>query len=190
MSNKAIIVSGPSGSGKTTIVHKLIEIPEFNLEFSISATTRKRRDNEIDGKDYYFITPEEFRTKIEENAFIEWEEVYKNYYYGTLKSEIERIFNNGKNVIFDVDVNGAINLKNYFKTNALSIFIKPPSIEELRKRLENRKTETPEKIESRIARANYELKFEKKFDKVIVNKDLNLAIEEAIQIVKDFLLSN
>jgi len=189
MNNKAIIVSGPSGSGKTTIVHKLIEIPEFNLEFSISATTRKKRDNEIDGKDYYFLTPEEFRTKIEEKAFIEWEEVYKNHYYGTLKSEIERIWLAGKNIIFDVDVNGAINLKNYFKENSITIFIKPPSLEELRKRLENRKTETPEKIESRIARATYELKFEKKFDIIIVNEILEESIKKAEQVVREFLFS-
>jgi len=189
MKNKAIIVSGPSGSGKTTIVHKLIEIPEFNLEFSVSATTRKKRENEIEGKDYYFLTPEEFRAKIEENEFIEWEEVYKNCYYGTLKSEIQRIWNAGKNVIFDVDVNGAINLKKYFSDNALSIFIKPPSLEELRKRLENRKTETPDRIESRLTRASYELKFEKKFDKVILNENLQESIEKAKQIVKEFLFS-
>ncbi len=187
--NKAIIISGPSGSGKTTIVKKLLENDDLNLEFSISATTRKPRPGEIDGKDYYFLSVVEFKSKIEDNEFIEWEEVYKNHYYGTLKTEIARIWANNKNVIFDVDVNGAINLKNYFNEKAISIFIKPPSIEELKKRLQIRKTETPEKIAFRLKRAEYELKFEKKFDYVVINNNLENAIEKTKEIVKNFLIS-
>lgn len=187
MAGKLIIFSAPSGAGKTTIVKHLINIKDLKLEFSISACTRKRRDNEVDGKDYYFLTVDEFQAKIEENSFIEWEEVYKNQYYGTLRSEIDRIKANNNNIIFDIDVRGGINIKEQFGDNALAVFIMPPSIEELYKRLESRGTDSEKKIRKRMEKATYEMKFANKFDKIIINKNLDYALKEAEKIVREFL---
>ncbi len=187
MPGKLIIFSAPSGSGKTTIVNHLVLIKELNLEFSISACTRKKRDGETDGKDYYFLSVDEFRMKIEENAFIEWEEVYKNHYYGTLKYEVERIREDNRNVIFDVDVMGGISLKKQYKDQALSVFIMPPSTDELKRRLESRGTDPVEKIEGRLKKAEFEMKYAKQFDKIIVNDKLEKALEEAEQIIRQFL---
>jgi guanylate kinase len=186
MQGKLIIFSAPSGAGKTTIVRHLLG-KELNLEFSISATSRGMRHNETDGKDYYFLTPEEFRNKIEHDEFLEWEEVYAGTYYGTLKSEVERIRNLGKHVVFDVDVVGGSNIKRYFGAEALAVFIQPPSVEELRKRLISRSTDTIEVIEKRIAKAEYELTFAAQFDIVIINEDLARAFEEAEKCIREFI---
>lgn len=183
---KLIIFSAPSGAGKSTIVNYLLS-QNLNLRFSISATSRAPRGTEQHGIEYYFHTPQEFRQKIENNEFLEHEEVYKDKFYGTLKSEVERILDSGGNVIFDVDVLGGCNIKKYYGDKALSIFIQPPSIEELRSRLENRGTDTPEVIESRIAKAEYEMTFADKFDVIIVNDDLEKAKSKALKIVTDFL---
>ena len=183
---KLIIFSAPSGAGKSTIVNYLLS-QNLNLRFSISATSRAPRGTEQHGIEYYFHTPQEFRQKIENNEFLEHEEVYKDKFYGTLKSEVERILDSGGNVIFDVDVLGGCNIKKYYGDKALSIFIQPPSIEELRSRLENRGTDTPEVIESRIAKAEYEMTFADKFDVIIVNVDLEKAKSKALKIVTDFL---
>jgi guanylate kinase len=184
---KLIIFSAPSGSGKSTIVRHLAAIDDLNLEFSISACTRKMRDGEVEGRDYYFLSVDHFRMKIDESEFVEWEEVYKNHYYGTLKSELRRIWEKGKNVIFDVDVIGGINLKKQFGEKALSIFVMPPSIEELQKRLEKRHTDTPEKIKGRLAKATFEMKYSGKFDKILVNNRLEDTLREAEQLVRTFL---
>ncbi len=184
---KLIIFSAPSGSGKTTLVHYLLGKPELNLAFSISATSRQKRPNETDGKDYYFISPESFKEKIKKNEFIEWEEVYKNNYYGTLKSEVENLLNKGKNVIFDIDVKGGLNIKKQYPDNSLAVFVKPPSINELKKRLEGRQTETPEKIAMRIAKANEEIQYSKKFDVIIINDNLEKAKKEVYRLVKKFI---
>lgn len=188
MGGKLVIISAPSGAGKTTIVKYLLE-NRLKLSFSISATTRTRRPIETDGEDYFFLTVEEFRRKIENNEFVEWEEVYKDLYYGTLKSELERIWACGNNVLFDVDVKGGINLKNKFGTNAIAIFLMPPSVEELEKRLVKRGTDAPEKIKVRIDKANDELKLVDQFDTVIVNHHLDTAKEEALTVVSSFLKS-
>ncbi|MCL1821521.1 MAG: guanylate kinase [Prolixibacteraceae bacterium] len=184
--NKAIIFSAPSGSGKTTIVKHLLSLP-LNLRFSISATSRAPRPDEIDGKDYYFVSRETFERKIEENAFVEWEEVYQGSFYGTYKSEVERIWGTGKTVIFDLDVVGGVNVKNKFAEQALAVFIMPPSIEALRQRLVARCTESEEKIDSRIAKAEYELSFTPEFDVILINDVLENTLAEAEEIVKDFL---
>ncbi len=184
---KLIIFSAPSGSGKTTLVHYLLQKPELNLAFSISAASREKRPGEINGKDYYFISPEEFKKKIKENAFVEWEEVYKDNFYGTLKEEVERLRSQGKNIIFDIDVKGGLNIKKQFPGDSLAIFVEPPSVEELIVRLKNRKTETPEKIKMRIDKAEEELKYADQFDIVILNDDLKKAKKEAYRIVKKFL---
>jgi guanylate kinase len=189
MSGKSIIFSAPSGSGKTTLVNHVVKIEDLRLKFSVSACTRKMRNGEVHGKDYYFISVDEFRNYIEENKFIEWEEVYKNNYYGTLKSEVERIWNDSNNVIFDVDVMGGMNLKRQFGKNALSIFVMPPSIEELQRRLESRGTDPPDKIKGRIAKAKFELKYADKFDKILINDTIDVALKEAEYIIKDFLSS-
>ncbi len=186
MEGKLIIFSAPSGSGKSSIIHYLLE-QGLPLQFSISATSRASRGQEQNGKDYYFFTPEEFRSHIETGDFLEYEEVYKDKFYGTLKSEVERITKAGKNVIFDVDVVGGCNIKKQYGDRALSIFIQPPSINELRERLEKRATDTPEVIESRLAKAEYELSFSSKFDTIIVNDDLSKAQAEALRIVNDFI---
>lgn len=183
---KLIIFSAPSGAGKSTIVNYLLS-QNLNLRFSISATSRLPRGTEQHGIEYYFHTPEEFRKKIETEEFLEYEEVYKDKFYGTLKSEVQRILDNGNNVIFDVDVVGGCNIKEYYGNKALSIFIQPPSIEELRIRLENRGTDTPEVIEARIEKAEYEMTFAHKFDVVIVNDDLEKAKSKALKVVTAFL---
>jgi len=183
---KLIIFSAPSGAGKTTIVRHLLE-QDLNLEFSISATSRGMRHTETDGKDYYFLTPQEFRSKIDNHEFLEWEEVYAGTYYGTLKSEVERIRSNGQNVIFDVDVVGGCNIKKFYGDDALAVFIQPPSIEELRKRLISRSTDSPEVIEKRVAKAKYELTFASQFDRIIVNEHLETAFAEAEKCIREFI---
>jgi len=186
MKGKLVIFSAPSGAGKTTIVKHLLN-QNLNLEFSISATSRAPRLTETPGKDYYFLTEKEFKQKIENNEFLEWEEVYNGNYYGSLKSEVERIRNLGENVIFDVDVFGGLNIKKFYGKEALAIFVQPPSIEELRKRLVSRSTETEEKIQMRIAKAEHELSFANKFDLIITNNDLTLACREAENLIREFL---
>ena len=189
MQGKIIIFSAPSGAGKTTIVKHLLHVnPQLN--FSISACTRdKRGRNETHGKDYYFITPDEFRKKIDEDAFVEWEEVYEGAFYGTLKSEIERIWSLGKHAILDVDVKGGLAIKNFYKDRALAVFVKPPSVEELAKRLEARATDSASSISSRVFKAKFELSFEDKFDTVNVNDNLEKAFAEAEKLVNNFLNS-
>jgi guanylate kinase len=186
MAGKAIIFCAPSGSGKTTIVKHLLNTNP-DLGFSISASTRdKRGRKEQDGKDYYFLTPEAFKKNIDDDAFIEWEEVYEGNFYGTLKSEIERIWKEGKNVIFDVDVKGGLNLKKYFGDKALAIFVKVPSIEVLTARLHDRGTETPESLSRRLFKANFEMSFQNKFDVVLVNEELKKSLTEAQKLYDDF----
>lgn len=183
-----LIVSAPSGSGKSTIVQWLMqEHPELKLYFSISCTSRAPRGKEKDGVEYFFLTPEEFKDKIAKNEFLEYEEVYENRFYGTLKQQVERQREEGQNVVFDVDVKGGMNIKKYYGDEALSMFIQPPSVEELRKRLIGRATDTPEAIEQRLAKAEYELTFASQFDQIIVNDDLEEAKQEALQVVKEFL---
>ncbi len=186
-SGKAVIFSAPSGSGKTTIVRHLLKVIP-GLEFSISACTRdKRGRTEQDGKDYYFLSVDEFKQKIDNGEFIEWEEVYPGNYYGTLKSEIARIWQAGKAVIFDVDVKGGVNLKNYFKEKALAVFVKVPSLEVLAERLRARGTEDEESLSERLYKAQFELQFEDRFDATIVNDDLQKALQEAEKLVREFL---
>ncbi len=185
---KLIVFSAPSGSGKTSIVQFLLAQSELNLEFSVSATSRKLRGSEIDGVDYYFISAKEFKRNIKEGAFAEWEEVYKDNLYGTYKKEIKRIREQGKNVIFDIDVIGGLNLKNLYKEEALAIFVKPHYVRELEKRLRNRNTDSEEKIQERLAKATKELKFEKQFDVVVINRQLDKACKEAFQLVKEFII--
>lgn len=186
MAGKLIIFSAPSGSGKSTIIRYLLH-QDLDLHFSISATSRAPRGSEKNGVEYYFFTPEEFRHHIAAGDFLEYEEVYTDKYYGTLKSEVERILKNGDNVIFDVDVVGGCNIKQYYGDKALSIFIQPPSVAALRKRLEGRGTDDPEVIESRIAKAEYELSFADRFDVIVVNDDLETAENEALEIIKEFI---
>ena len=186
MSGKLIIFSAPSGSGKSTIIKYLLD-QNLNLAFSISATSRAPRGEEKNGVDYYFLSPDEFREKIANNEFLEYEEVYTDRYYGTLKSSVEQQLNEGKNVVFDVDVVGGCNIKKFYGLQALSIFIQPPSIEELRARLVGRATDAPEVIEDRLSKAAYELTFASRFDKVVVNDDLKKAEAETLQIITDFL---
>lgn len=183
---KLIIFSAPSGSGKSTIIQSLLN-RDLNLSFSISATSRAPRGTEQNGVEYYFISPEEFRQRIANGEFLEYEEVYAGKFYGTLKSEVERILDSGRNVIFDVDVVGGLNIKKYYGDQALSLFIQPPSIAELEKRLKSRATDTPEVIASRVAKAEYELSFAPKFDRIIVNDILEKAQEEAYRSIRQFL---
>jgi len=184
---KAIIFSAPSGSGKTTIVRHLLKVCNY-LVFSISATTRKRReDREIHGRDYYFLSVEDFRKKIDNDEFIEWEEVYDGNYYGTLKSEIDRIWSLGKHVVFDVDVKGGINLKKYFKDKALAIFVKVKDLEVLDERLRHRNTESEANIKRRLAKAEFELSFENGFDKTLISDKLNETLKSAEKFVEDFV---
>lgn len=185
-SGKVIIFSAPSGAGKTTLVKHLLA-QDLNLAFSVSACSREKRPNETDGKDYYFLSKDEFRNKIEKDEFLEWEEVYDGNFYGTLKAEIDRIWKSGKHVIFDVDVVGGINLKKYFNDKALAIYVEAPSIEVLEERLRARKTETEETIRKRIGKAVMEAKFKTDFDLSIVNEDLDNAKEEAVKVVSEFL---
>ena len=188
MKGKLIIVSAPSGSGKSTIVQWLMkEHPELRLYFSISCTSRAPRGTEQNGVEYFFISPEQFREKISNDEFIEYEEVYENRFYGTLKSQVEKQLNAGQNVIFDVDVKGGISIKKFYGKDALSIFIQPPSIEELRKRLEGRATDTPEAIETRLAKARYELSFSNQFDTIIINDDLTKAEEKVYSLIFSFI---
>lgn len=184
---KLLVFSAPSGSGKTTIVRHLLKKADLNLEFSVSCTTRDRRGEEVDGKDYYFITLDEFKKHIKAEEFVEWEEVYRDNFYGTLKSEVERIWNKEKNVIFDIDVSGGLRIKSKFKQETLAVFVKPPSIDELKIRLKKRSTESDDKINMRIAKASVELATAPQFDKIIKNYDLDVAKEEAYQLVKEFL---
>ena len=185
---KLIIFSAPSGSGKSTIVQWLMhEHPELKLYFSISCTSRAPRGTEQNGVEYFFMTPEEFKAKIQNDEFVEYEEVYENRFYGTLKSQVEKQLNVGQNVVFDVDVKGGVNIKKFYGEDALSIFIQPPSIEELRKRLEGRATDSPEAIETRLSKASYELTFANQFDTIVVNDDLELAKQQTLQILKQFL---
>ena len=185
---KLLIFSAPSGSGKSTIVNFLMqEHPELNMHFSISCTTRAPRGTEKNGVEYFFLTPEEFKAKIAEGAFFEYEEVYTDRFYGTLKSQVENQINNGENVVFDVDVKGGCNLKKIFGNDALSVFIQPPSVEELRRRLVGRATDAPEVIEQRLAKAEEELTYAPKFDVIIVNDDLETAKADALKTIGDFL---
>jgi len=187
MKQKAIIISAPSGAGKTTIVRHLLSVVP-SLEFSVSACSRAMRDGENNGRDYYFISADEFRQKIENNEFVEWEEVYPGNYYGTLKSELQRIWEKGCFPIFDVDVVGGLNLKKHFGENGLAIFIQLPSLEELKNRLIRRKTENEESLIKRLSKAEHELTFAGRFDKSIVNDQLENACAEAVGIVNNFLV--
>jgi guanylate kinase len=184
---KLLVFSAPSGSGKTTIVRHLLEQEDLNLEFSISCTTREPRGEEVHGKDYYFISLEEFKKYIKAEDFVEWEEVYRDNFYGTLKSEVERIWAKGKNVIFDIDVAGGLRIKSKFKQETLAVFVKPPSIDELKIRLKKRSTESDDKINMRIAKAHVELATAPQFDKIIKNYDLDVAKAEAYELVKSFI---
>ena len=183
-----LIFSAPSGSGKSTIVNWLMqEHPELNLYFSISCTSRAPRGTEQNGVEYFFLTPEEFRQRIENDEFLEYEEVYEGRFYGTLKSQVEHQLSQGQNVVFDVDVKGGINIKKYYGERAMSLFIQPPSVEALRRRLEGRGTDTPEAIENRLAKAEYELTFAPQFDHIVVNDDLATAQAETLSLVLAFL---
>ena len=184
---KLIVFSAPSGSGKTTIVRYLLAQDELKLDFSISATSREARGTEQNAKDYYFLSLKEFKNKIKNDEFLEWEEVYRDNFYGTLKSEVERIWAEGKNVIFDIDVVGGLDIKQIYPEKTLAVFVKPPSIEELKIRLKKRKTESEDKINMRVAKASIELATAPQFDHIIVNNDLNTALEEAYTLVTDFV---
>ena len=184
-SGKAIIFSAPSGSGKTTLVRHLLQHNQ-DLAFSISATTREKRPQEQDQRDYYFLTPAAFKAKIKEDAFVEWEEVYPDRFYGTLKSEIDRIWQQGKNVIFDVDVKGGLSLKHYFHDQALAIFVKVPSLIALEGRLTARNTESPERIAERVQKAKYEMTFAPKFDVTVVNDQLEQSLGQVQQLYDEF----
>ncbi|SFZ90504.1 guanylate kinase [Flaviramulus basaltis] len=186
---KLIVFSAPSGSGKTTIVRHLLKLEDLNLEFSISATSREKRGKEIDKKDYYFLSAKEFKNKIKNDEFLEWEEVYRDNFYGTLKTEVERIWSLGKNVIFDIDVSGGLRIKRKFPDQTLAIFVKPPSIDELKIRLKKRKTESEDKINMRVAKASAELATAPLFDVIIVNDNLESALRDAEALVNDFLKS-
>ena len=185
---KLIVISAPSGAGKTSIVHHLLKnMPE--LSFSVSACSREKRDNETHGKDYYFLGVEGFQNKIKEAAFLEWEEVYENQYYGTLKSEIERIWSEGKTVIFDVDVIGGVNIKKQYPKECLSLFIMPPSVDVLRERLSGRGTESEAKLEMRLEKAEQEILKNQEFDEVILNDDFGIACEETMEVITNFINS-
>ncbi len=190
MNPKIIIFSAPSGAGKTTIVRHLMKKNYLNLKFSVSATSRAPRKNEIHGKDYYFLTVSEFQDKIKKGEFLEWEEVYENQYYGTLKTEVDRIWEKGKSILFDIDVQGGLNIKKFYKEKALAIFVSPPSLDELKKRIEKRSSESRESLQKRISKANYEMSFSNQFDKVLQNDDLEITLKEAENMVLDFILRN
>lgn len=187
MEKKLLIFSAPSGSGKSTIINWLMQHPDLHLAFSISCTSRAPRGTEQNGVEYFFLTPEEFRERIANNEFLEYEEVYKDRFYGTLKQQVENQLQKGENVVFDLDVNGGCNIKRFYGDRALSIFIQPPSIDALRQRLVGRATDAPEVIEDRLARASYELTFAPQFDRVVVNDDLDKAKAETLAIVREFL---
>lgn len=186
MSGKLIIFSAPSGSGKSTIINHLLT-QDLDLAFSISATSRPPRGEEKHGIEYFFLSPEEFKQRIANNEFLEYEEVYENRFYGTLKAQVEKQLEEGQNVIFDVDVVGGCNIKKFYGDRALSVFVQPPCVEELRKRLAGRGTDTPEVIESRIAKAEYELGFADKFDVIVINDELEKAKAEALNVIQNFL---
>jgi len=185
-SGKLIVFSAPSGSGKTTLVHHLLD-QKLPLQFSVSATSRPPRGKEVEGKDYYFITPAEFQAQIKKDAFIEYEEVYKDTYYGTLKSEVARIWSQECHVVFDIDVQGGLAIKKQYPKQTLAIFVQPPSIAELEKRLRQRKTETEEALKQRLEKAAYELSFAPQFDRMVVNDELERAKKEILALVKDFI---
>lgn len=187
MEKKLLIFSAPSGSGKSTIINWLMQHPDLHLAFSISCTSRAPRGTEQNGVEYFFLTPEEFRQRIANNEFLEYEEVYKDRFYGTLKQQVENQLQKGENVVFDLDVKGGCNIKRFYGDRALSIFIQPPSIDALRQRLVGRATDAPEVIEDRLARASYELTFAPQFDRVVVNDDLDKAKAETLAIVREFL---
>ncbi|MDQ3192831.1 MAG: guanylate kinase [Bacteroidota bacterium] len=187
MAGKLIIFSAPSGAGKTTIVQHLVKLAQFNLEFSISACCRPKRTGEESGKDYYFFSKEGFIDKINKGEFLEWQEVYKDHYYGTLYSEVERILSYNKNVIFDVDVEGGLNLKQKYGDNALAVFVMPPSIEHLEQRLKTRSTESPESIARRMGKAEKELQVANEFDVILYNDNLEKALKDAEKIVENYL---
>lgn len=184
---KLIVFSAPSGSGKTTLVRHLLQQEELNLEFSISATSREKRNNETDGKDYYFLDTQAFKNRIKNDEFLEWEEVYRDNFYGTLKTEVKRIWGKGKNVIFDIDVSGGLRIKRKFPDQTLAIFVKPPSIDELKIRLKKRQTESNDKINMRIAKASAELATAPLFDVLVINDDLDNALAESYKLVSDFV---
>lgn len=184
---KLIVFSAPSGSGKTTIVRHLLGSEDLNLEFSISAATREPRGEEVNGKDYYFMSIADFKQHIKNEDFVEWEEVYRDNFYGTLKSEVERIWAKGKNVIFDIDVAGGLRIKSKFPEETLAVFVKPPSVDELKRRLKERSTESEDKINMRIAKAHVELATAPQFDTIIKNYDLDVAKQEAYELVKNFV---
>ena len=184
---KLLIFSAPSGSGKTTIVKYLLKQPELNLAFSVSVTSRSRRGKEKEGQHYYFISASEFKKHIKNDDFLEWEEVYRDNFYGTLKSEVERLWAEGKNVIFDIDVVGGLRIKKKFPKETLAVFVKPPSVDELKIRLKKRSTESDDKINMRIAKASVELATAPQFDKIIKNYDLDTALDEAHQLVAEFV---
>ncbi|MDL2290470.1 guanylate kinase [Paludibacteraceae bacterium OttesenSCG-928-F17] len=186
MAGKLIIFSAPSGAGKSTLVRHLLQ-KDFNLEFSISATSRKPRGTEVHGKEYYFLSADEFREKISKSEFVEYEEVYADCFYGTLKNEVDRIISQDKNVIFDVDVVGGLNIKKQYGNSALAVFIAPPTVKALEKRLNSRGTDSPEMIEQRINKAEYEMSFAPQFDKIIVNDDLKEAQDELEKVLTEFL---
>lgn len=185
--NKVIIFSAPSGAGKSTILNYMMGIEELKLRFSVSATTRSPRGSEIHGKEYYFLSLDDFKQRLKNEEFLEHEEVYSGCFYGTLKSEVERLFSEGYNVAFDIDVVGGVNLKKQFGDQALALFIQPPSIEVLRQRLVNRQTDSAEMIEKRIAKAEWEMKFQPQFDTTIVNDQIEQAREEAYKVIRKFL---
>lgn len=184
---KLIVLSAPSGCGKSTILHRIFDLGEVDLTFSVSATNRNPREGEIHGTHYYFLSTEEFQDAVANNDFIEWEEVYPGRYYGTLRSEIDRKLAEGKNVVLDIDVKGAVNVKKYYGPKALTVFIEPPSVTALRTRLENRGTESPEVIETRLARAEYEISFAPQFDVTVINDNLDKAVNEVNTIIKEFI---
>lgn len=184
---KLIVFSAPSGSGKTTIVRHLLKHQELKLDFSISATSREPRGNEVHGQDYYFLSLKDFKQKIKNDEFLEWEEVYRDNFYGTLKSEVERIWKKGKHVIFDIDVVGGLDIKNIYPERTLAVFVKPPSIEELKIRLKKRKTESDDKISMRVAKASIELATAPQFDLIIENNHLGTALKEAYNLVSNYV---
>ena len=184
---KLIVFSAPSGSGKTTIVKHLLKQKDLNLEFSVSATSRQPRPHEEDGKDYYFMPLKQFKQHIKNDDFLEWEEVYRDNFYGTLKKEVKRIWNEGKNVIFDIDVVGGLDIKHIYPKQTLAVFVKPPSVEELKIRLKKRKTETDERINMRVAKASIEMATAPQFDEILINNDLVTALNEAHELVKSFV---
>lgn len=184
---KIIIISAPSGTGKSTIINRIMGDPSLDLQFSISATSRPPRAGEAHGVNYYFFTEEDFRRAVAADLFVEWEEVYPGRFYGTLRSEIDRITSEGHNVIMDVDVKGGINIRRMMGDDALAVFVKPPTVEALRERLVARATDSPEQIDQRVAKAEYEMGFAPQFDRVVINDDLHVAVEEVRKLVKDFI---